>query len=144
MTQIWILVANASEARFYSSPKAKLLNGDAHLSEVTTCGHPESRMKGEELVSDRPGHNGHGTFVEPLEPKKIEADLFAKQLASTLETGRVANKFDEIILVAPGHFQNLLKQHSNQQLHNMINVAIDKDYTKVAAHELLPTLLTHL
>lgn len=69
--------------------------------------HPESRLQDLGIASDRLSYlhiknrgNG-GSFVEPTNPKKYEAGSFAREVINDLEAGRVANLFQDIILVAP-------------------------------------------
>ena len=114
----WILGANATEARFYMTPKAKLLNGEATLKLVKEYKHPEGRQKSGDLVSDKPGNYknprvGHGTFAEPTDPKEHELDVFAKQLADELEAARIANHYQDLIIITPSHFDGLLNKHLN-------------------------------
>ena len=49
---IWLLIANASRARIFEWVKGQ----GGHLREVADFVHPQSRMKGSELSSDRAGH----------------------------------------------------------------------------------------
>ena len=49
---IWLLIANASRARIFEWLKGQ----GGHLREVADFAHPQSRMKGSELSSDRAGH----------------------------------------------------------------------------------------
>jgi len=149
MTIVWILVANASQAVIYTSPKAKLFNGESSLDLVSEFDHPDSKKKSSDIASDKSGHYqgknvGHGDFVEATSPKEYEAMQFAKELSHALEAGRVSNKFGEIILVAPPHFQGLLMKEVNNQLSSMICLNIQKDYTKDTEVQLRQHLSDHL
>ena len=144
MTTTWILIANASEAFLYTSPRAKLFNGNAELSLISRFDHPESRQKGLNLVSDKLGHNGHGTFVEASEPKQLQAEHFARELAVMLEEGRVSNQFQDLIIAAPAKFRGLLHKYINDQLGQLLSVNIDKDYTKDKVGILVKHLQEHL
>lgn len=144
MTTTWILIANASEAHLYTSQRAKLFNGSAELSLINNFSHPESRQKGLNLVADRLGHSGHGTFVEAAEPKQLEADHFAKELVSMLEQGRVNNQFQDLIIAAPSKFRGLLHKYINDHLQQLLSVNIDKDYTKDKANVLVKHLQEHM
>ncbi len=143
MTTSWILVANASTAHLYRSPRAKLVNGAFSLDPIAEYGHPESRKKCADLKSDKCGHSGHGTFVVATDAKEVEAEHFAKQLADKLEDGRVDNEFQDLIVAAPPQFHGRLHKHLNHQLNNMISVWIDKDYTKIENERNLLTQLRH-
>ncbi len=145
MTTSWILVANASTAHLYRSPRAKLVNGAFCLSPIADYGHPESRKKGSDLKTDKCGHSGHGTFVVANDPRGVEAEHFAKQLADKLEEGRLDNEFQDLIVAAPPQFHGRLQKHLKHPLNNMVSVWIDKDYTRVANdHNLLTQLRNHL
>ena len=62
MSITWILVANAAQAKLYANQ-----GPNKGVKLVSEYAHPESREKGSDLVSDRPGHyqghgNGRGSF----------------------------------------------------------------------------------
>ena len=134
MTITQILVANSSQAHMYKSHKAKILNGDANLELVGEFLHPESRKKNSELGADRSGSYsnpksaGNSTFMESSNLKEQEADLFAKELSRFLEKGRLNNDFQELIVIAPAHFQGLLGKHFNSNIQSMVYLNIEKDY----------------
>ena len=136
----WVLVANASEARIF---------GTDRIGEAMECmkefSHPESRGKGSELASDRPGHyqskgTGHGAFVEPSDPKEYEADRFASELAKELDKGRNDNAYRKLVVVAAPHFYGLLNNHMNKHTRAMVVNDIQKDLTDCEPRE-LPTRL---
>lgn len=137
MTATWILVANASEARLFKTKNTYKID----LELLNHFDHPESRMKNIDLTSDRPGHyesrggTGRGSYTEHTEPKTVESEHFALQLANEIDSGRVSNSFQKLLVVAPGHFQGLLKKHLNHHLNNIVTF-IDKDYTKLPQHDL--------
>lgn len=144
MNNTWVLVANASEARLFS-----LVKSDLTLIEKYT--HPESRMKGEALASDRGGSyqsdsagTGHGSYQQPTDPKEYEMDRFAQELAGALNKGRTENQFEELVIVAAPRFHGLVNKHLNGQLSQMVAHHIDKDYTKVRDLEMLDTLMPYL
>ena len=137
MTTTWILVANATNARVFTSPKAKLLNGSCKLTLVNELVHPTSRMKTADLTTDDSGHNN---FVESGNPKEYEMERFAKQLADMLDTGRNQHHYGELIIAAPPRFHGLLKKYLNNHVSNLVRVSIEKDYTQ----DKEDTLLTHL
>lgn len=136
MSTTWILVANASTARIYENTG---INKGLQL--INQLEHPESRMKGSDLVSDRGGHmqsvgNGHGSRQSPTDPKQNEAEHFALSLAKTLDQGRGENKYERLIVVASNPFLGTLKTRLSSQVQGMMSEAIEKDYTKVTDKEL--------
>lgn len=78
--------------------------------------HPESRMKGSNIASDRPGHyksraDGHGAFVERSDPKDYKADRFANEISHYVKDAHNKNKYRELIIAASPPFHGLIKKH---------------------------------
>lgn len=136
MSTTWILVANASMAKLYANHGIK-----KGLELIKEFSHPESREKGSNLVSDRPGHNpgtgnGHGSFVPPSSPKEVEAGRFAQELACAVEEGRVGNIYDRLILVASKPFSGILNTEISQHVKQRISDVVEKDYTKMTPQKI--------
>ena len=139
MESMWIMVADASRAHLYAQD-----TGNHGLSVLREFSHPESRMKGIELASDRAGRlqgkdYGHSAN-EPNDPKKYEAERFAIELAQALEQGRASGLFKQFMLVAPPHFNGLLKQHLTEHTRALLNVDIEKDFTQLSQSDLVKRL----
>lgn len=139
MNTTWVLIANGSEARLFEKK-----NDPTLLSLIKEFSHQESRDKGNELASDRPGHfNGeiskaaHGSFTEATSPKQYEAERFAKILSDELDAARNKNRFKNLIVVSSPHFHGLLNRHMNENVAKMVDKHIEKDYTALKAEELL-------
>ncbi len=133
----WILVANASLAKLYANLGPK--KGLSLLKELT---HPESREKGADLVSDRPGQmhspgNGHRAAQSKSDPKTNEARSFAQQLAHELNHARTTQKYDRAILVAPPAFMGLINEKLDSQTAGLVSDRFEKDYTKASDKELV-------
>ncbi len=129
MSTTWILVANAARARLFEN--TGIGKGLNLLSELE---HPESRVKGADLVSDRAGFmqsagNGHGSRQPAIDPKQNEAEHFAQEIAHTLESGRGQNKYERLILVAGSPFLGTLKGRLSNQVLAMTSDTLEKDYT---------------
>ncbi|MDR9437087.1 MAG: host attachment protein [Thiohalophilus sp.] len=144
MNNTWVLVANASEARLFN-----LIKSD--LERVKSFSHDESRMKGEDLASDRPGayqsdvnREGHGSYAEPTNPKEHEKDRFARELADILNKARSENQFNELVIVASPHFHGLINQHLDDESSKKVSHHIEKDYTQVEDGDMLEILLPYL
>lgn len=144
MNNTWVLVANASEARLFNLVKSD-------LEPLESFSHDASRMKGEELASDRPGayqsdinREGHGSYAEPTDPKEYEKDRFARELAGFLNKARSENKFNKLVIVASPHFHGLVNTHLEHESSQKVSHHIEKDYTQVEDREMLDTLLPYL
>lgn len=131
----WILIANSSEAHIYSSDNPRI----GELKLVKDFTHPESRKKERELISDKgrrqKGEGGVGSDYEKrTNPKKVEAEYFAIELAKELKSNFGINKYENIVIIAPAHFYALIKQHLNTGIPELLYVA--KDYTKYKIKDL--------
>ena len=139
----WILVANASEACLYDSENLRT----QALNLLKKFDHPESREKRLDLTADRAGHystnhKARGRFEDKSDPKKVEADNFARELAEALGAGNNNHDFDQLVLVTSSPFYGKLNKHIDFTLDNLNH--IDKDYTKLKAEELLEKLRKEL
>lgn len=143
----WILVADASEAKIFSTFKALLLNGHANSSSLTLVNefsHPESQKKDQDLVSDKSGNFSGNSFTEPTDPKRHENDLFAHELTKVLLQAHNNNHFRDLILIAPPAFMGMLHKHLSDQVKKLICNEIEKDYTHCNTKELIARIQEHL
>ena len=146
----WVLIANASQAKIFSMNKPTFLAGKEKLLLLKELKHPESRKRDIELTSDKPGHYrsrggaGHGSFIDPTDPKEYEAEVFARAVCQELEAGRVRNRYEELILVAPPHFHGLFNKQLHHPLAQLIVQVLEKDYTKDPEKTLEKHLLNQL
>lgn len=132
MSITWIMVANASHAKLFRNEGPK-----KGLKLVKELLHPESREKASELVTDRIGNfAGSGSYAQPTEPKEHEAERFASEIAHELESGRINNAYEKLILVTSSHFMGLLNGRLSQQVRKKISESISKDYTHLPVKEL--------
>lgn len=156
MSTTWILIANSSKANLYSTHKARLFksNGqdDDCLQLIKQFTHDASRQKiTADMVSDRLGNDnrgsmlgGHGTYAEPSDPKAVEANRFAHELAEELDTGRVSGQYDDLYIFANPPFHGLLNKHLNNHLSSLISRVVEKDYTHLSGRQLRQQLQVHL
>jgi protein required for attachment to host cells len=79
--------------------------------------------------------------MEPdTEPKEVEAEHFAHELAEKLAEGVVRKSCSAIVLVAPPHFLGLLKGLLSGQTSKCLVATVDKDYTASDVRELMARL----
>lgn len=140
----WIVVTDASRARLFAAnghnEPPKLIK---HLS------HESSRLRGSEVISDRPGRShkrvGPGRFSvadSRLDPRDVEATHFAHELAQVLEDGRNRRAFDRLAVAAPPQFLGLLRSTISPQVKKYLARCIHKDYTKENTRKLSGQLAT--
>lgn len=138
MATIWVLIANASHARFFMNRGC-----NKGLELIKEMDHPDSRKKGIDLVSDKPGRQQQSfgadarSAQEPdTQPKTVEAQRFARELAQFLEDARKQNRYERLLLVAPPNFLGLLRDALDTQTAHLVFETLNKDYTKAASGEL--------
>jgi len=142
MLVTWVMVANASQAKFFS-------NTGPHrgLQLIKELVHPESREKTSDLVSDRSGSRngtGHGAFTQATDPKHHEAERFAQEVTRELEHGLAKKAYDRLVLVASAPFAGLLNHRLPGQVRSVLSETIGKDYTRLPATELTAQIRTRV
>lgn len=134
----WVVVADGARARILSGDPAK-----GGLESVMPELVGRGREKGAELMADRPGRSldssqvGNRHAMEPpTDPKEVEKQRFARELASTLEAADKEGRFDRLLLVAPPKMLGELRDVLSQKIKEKIYKEVDKDLTWVSVHEL--------
>ncbi|MES2219047.1 MAG: host attachment protein [Pseudomonadota bacterium] len=141
---IWVVTVNAVKCKIYqyqkSPPKLILLNESSH---------PENRLRKEEfLTSDKPGHyksssSNRGAYSPRTDPKEVELDNFAREIAKQLDHGRTDHAYDKLIIIGSPHMNGLLFQHLNKNVKDLVSNEIQKDLQNYTDRELLEFLKTH-
>lgn len=136
----WLVTANSNSCRIFNYQLNPM-----QISLIKEITHEESRQKGSDLISDRPGHYKSGTvnrgsFATNEDPKSIEYDNFAREIAKELDKGRRANQYQNLILAMPPHMNGLLHQHLDSHVEKSVTHNIVKDYTHLKETEILDAL----
>ena len=141
----WVLVADAARAVIFRAHKAKLFDGDGNaLTFINRLEHPESRLRDQDLVSDKQGRFGNATFSEPTDPKKHQEDIFAAEIAKILQQGHYEKKYAELIFVAPVPFMGMVDNHLTKDILNLICLRVEKDFTLNTQEEIVKHLQIYL
>jgi protein required for attachment to host cells len=140
---IWFIAANAIACRIFEYDKHA-----EKLTLINEINHPENRLKKEEfLTSDKPGHYKSGTSrgaYEPrTDPKEVEIDNFARQIATELNQGRNAAAYKKLIIMTTPEMEGLLFRHVDKHVKEMIRNTIQKDPQHLKEHELVGFLKVH-
>ncbi|MFW5967620.1 MAG: host attachment protein [Persicimonas sp.] len=155
---MWILVADASQARLFSAKPKYSAPGEFEFDSFETVNewnNDEGRAKNQDLETDRPGRfydrTGSGEGIgeksgwEPAEEAKThEARAFARELIEYLTSNLQKGRFEKLTLAAPPKFLGIFRDASNPTLTKVINTEIGKDLSNVADHDLrerLPELM---
>lgn len=139
----WIVLADASRARFF-----EVL--DSGTGVAAAMAHPQisPHRPSRAIASDRPGRTfdrpgpgdsgGLGRHAkEPrTDPARYEEERFAREVAEHLDDERKRNSFDHLIIVAPPRFLGDLRSAMPSPLAQCVMREIDKDLSKLKAHEL--------
>jgi len=131
MTNFWILAADSTEARLFTRDKKF-----SPLVEHQDWLHPESRLPGRDLEHDRQGatfsSHGYGQSdnQKHTEPKKREAQDFARELAKHLDTARANGEFKSLSIVADPTFLGLLREQLDQGTRALVEHEVAKNLTR--------------
>jgi protein required for attachment to host cells len=132
----FVLVADGSRARLFSQTE-----GASKFVIVDVFEHPESRAKNLDLMSDKPGRTfassptnyGRSAKEPRTNPKRVEAEKFAREIGHRLATHLDAHAFDDLVIAAPPKFLGLLRRtfSTHDHLLNRVIAWHEKDFTMI-------------
>ena len=131
MPAYWVVVADSAKARIFTRNKKF-----SPMEELETLLHPESRLHRQDLVSDRPGQvhesrtPGESANEEPTDPKVVEAQVFARDIAHRLREARLAGQFTSLVLAADPRFLGLLRKSLDEETRRAIEHEVAKNVTR--------------
>ena len=111
--KVLFAIANGEHARF------------VRPAEEDNTLHSSSRVIPEE------GHAGSADH-----PHAQDKDKFAVWVAEQLSQNTAS--YDELVLVAPAHTLNIIREHLNKQAAAKVVGTVEKDLAKIADHDLWP------
>ena len=111
MSKSWILVADAARARLFELPSR-----NANMMEIACYTYPDSRSPGQHGANGRlpraqESANAIRHAIEPhtsLQEKHLAQ--FAEMLRETLKRGRMEERYDKLVLIAPPRFLGVLRE----------------------------------
>jgi protein required for attachment to host cells len=138
MDKTWIVVCDASKARFFMTR-----SGTQEWTLFEEFDYPAGRAKGIELMSDRPGRQlqSQGHMYRPAmdphtDPRQVEHDRFALSIANVLNDAHANEAFDKLVIVAPPQFLGRIRGHLADRVKKAVYGTLDKDYTSLSQAEL--------
>ena len=134
----WLVVANSAKARVLE--EAGESGAYVHLADLV---HPQSRQKGIELSTDRPGHAhalgqraGGTSYPSRTDVREREHDRFAREVATTVNDGVAAGRCAGLVLVASNPFLGQVKAHLSEHARKVLLRCVPSDYTALRDAEL--------
>jgi protein required for attachment to host cells len=133
-SKMWLVVADDGRAALYSASSAL-----GPLTELRDLIEPESRLREQDLVSDRPGRafDSGGEGRHSMEPRTsaldVQSQRFAKRLADMLDEARVKGRYEHLGVVAPPQFLGLLRKELSTETARRVVLEVDKDLTRFDA-----------
>jgi protein required for attachment to host cells len=124
---IWVLAADNSRARFFSTDKA---SGPLH--EIRDLLDPKARLHEGDLVTDREGRDRrsaspiHGV-ASGNSVKDEGAERFAHDICAELEAARIGGEFNKLYIVAAPALLGMLRKHQSASLRALVADEIDKN-----------------
>jgi protein required for attachment to host cells len=126
-----VVVADSSRARLFGR-KLKF----SPLEELEALTHPESRLRRQDLVSDRPGTvhessaHGESPADQRSDPKDQEARQFAREICARLQYWRQQGKVEAIGLVTEPRFLGLIRQYLDDESRRLVQQEIGANLTR--------------
>jgi protein required for attachment to host cells len=139
-----LIVADSSRARIFDivgvGRAATFVEGSGLI-------HEKSRVLEQEILTDRPGRvrtglGGYAVTAMPprSDPKELEANRFAEQIAEVLEASRRIGEFDLVVLAAPPKFLGLLRERVSHAVRGCVGASVALDGIRMKAEELRSAL----
>ena len=128
MNDVWVVVASSTRCRIFAQHKHS-----GPLLQIEELDHPEGRMHGRELASDRPGRSfdsegqGRHAMGQPVDPHEQERIRFAKTVATRIDEARKQDRFDRLVLVAEPRFLGHLRQGLSPATRQRLTTELQKN-----------------
>lgn len=126
----WVVVASASQADIYLRQKRF-----SALEIVHRLKEPDARAKEQDLSSDAPGRSfdSHGSGRHAMEPdhtgREHLREDFARRIAAEVESGRAADHFQHLMIVASPDMLGALREQLSAAARQLVSLEISKDLT---------------
>jgi protein required for attachment to host cells len=133
-----ILIADESRARAFACD-----GRNSPLREIEAFIHPKGRLKDQQIVTDRPGRVRTGlggravTAMSPhTDPKQVEAEHFAAELANLMGRALEHGEFELLALIAPPRFLGLLRDKLSEPVRRRLVASAARELTLLEARDL--------
>ena len=123
-----VVVADESEASFFDVAGIK-----APLVPAGKIENVAGRLHDRDLESDRPGR-GHSSTTGvssaldgERSARRTEQEHFARRVAAEVEFGRIAQRFDRLVVIAGPRMLGLLRKELSPQATKLVAAEVTKD-----------------
>lgn len=133
----WILIADGTRARVFEHHRSL-----RSFELVFEDDRPELRDSAGMRDSDRPGriHESVGQVRHAMQPHTTpderNREEFSRDLIERMRLGANEHRFSQLLLVAPPAMLGALRSHLDEGLRERVIAELDKDLTRIPAHEL--------
>jgi len=133
---VWIVVADGEHARFVTPAPRRAF----HTQRVFES--PSAHKQSSDLGTDRPTRSMESATAarHAITPKhdlhEMEKQKFAHQVAHEINRVSADGAFDQLVLVAPAHTLNEIRDELDTTTAARLVGTLQKDLTKVPDHEL--------
>ncbi len=139
--KLLIVIADGEHVRFVRPAADNALHSDTTFDSVS------AHMRSEDIGTGHPGaafhsdSSAHHSLAPRHDPHTLEKEKFAHLVAQQLN-GPAQDTFDELVLVAPAHSLNAIRDALASPVHAKVVGALAKDLVKTPDHELWPHVKT--
>lgn len=146
MKRTWIVVMDRTGARLFE----RVARRDT-LSLIKEWEHPEGNFQEGELTSDRPGvgrmnsreYRGNVLTAAACAKEETLKD-FCAEVGDFLDTKRMEDSFDDLVLIAEPHTLGKLKAALDKQVARAIVLTLDKDFAWMKTRDIPEAVLAYL
>jgi protein required for attachment to host cells len=137
----WIAVVDGSRARIFER-----VGRNGNIAVVLERDEPQARKRTGEIVSDRRGRNtaAPGIARHAMDPKTTAhehlEETFVRGIAREIDHAAAANRFDELIVIAPPRALGEMRQALSPGARSRVVNEIDKELVQLNAKQLVDYL----
>lgn len=130
MKKTWVVAAESSRARiFQAESRVKMQELDGLVNPKARARVLDLNADNAGLVYDRLGQGRHQLENE-VDPKKHEAEAFAREIAEYLDKARAAGRFEELVLIAAPEFLGWLRKNLSPATLKVVTRAVSKNLVR--------------
>lgn len=132
MKPIWILVADSSTARLFTTEHSA-----SDLIEIDTLTHSDAHLNEQDLVTDSAGKGSGNHAYTPETSAKEQGEIhFAKQVVNHLCGELNQNKFERLFIVAAPAFLGALRSNLTSRMEKHVAFSLGKNIVGLTPAEI--------